>query len=84
MLILHLIFALTSIVVTGFALISPSIKKQYASYSLIAGTIATGTVLTISSHSHLLQACMSGLVYLAVVGGLSAAAYYRLVRVKNN
>jgi hypothetical protein len=63
----HVIIALTSMAYTTYTFFSPSKSKLYASYSLVALTLASGTYLVLSTHSRLLPACMSGLIYLAVV-----------------
>jgi len=67
LLVTHVLIALSSIVVTGLAYISPSQRKLYSSYSLVGLTLASGTILVITTHSPLLSSCMTGLAYLAVV-----------------
>ncbi|HZP55215.1 MAG TPA: hypothetical protein VFB03_00375 [Candidatus Saccharimonadales bacterium] len=76
---IHVSIALLSLVVTGFAYISPAKNKIYASYSLIAATLISGTVLAIVSHSHLLSVCTSGLLYLGIVGCGVFAAHRKMV-----
>lgn len=66
-LILHIIIALSSIVYTGYVLLKPTKRKINFSYSLVAATITTGTYLVILMPSHMVSACMSGLIYLAFV-----------------
>ena len=75
MLILHIIVALTSILVATALLFSPSKAKFFASYLTIFATLASGTIVVIQNGSHLLKACVSGLFYLAVVAVLVKAAY---------
>jgi len=67
LLIAHVIVALSSIVVTGLAYLRPSVAKLRSSYSLVGLTLASGTILVITTHSPLLSSCMTGLIYLAVV-----------------
>ncbi|MGB4758982.1 MAG: hypothetical protein WBP26_02905 [Candidatus Saccharimonadales bacterium] len=74
----HIAIALLGIVFATAAYIKPSKTKVTASYSLIGGTIASGTVLVIASHSAILKSCVSGLVYLAFVGALAILAQYKL------
>jgi hypothetical protein len=66
-LITHIIIALSSIALTTLAYATPSKNKLRASYGLAALTLGTGTWLVISMQSALLHACMTGLLYLAVV-----------------
>jgi hypothetical protein len=75
---LHVLIALSSIAFTTYLYFRPSKGKFYASYGLIAATLASGTYLVVSSHSPLLSSCVTGLFYLGIVGVGVTAAYYRL------
>jgi hypothetical protein len=77
-LLLHISIALTSIIVSGTAYFKPSRRLLRLTAALIAGTLASGTYLVLANTSHLASACVSGLLYLAVVGSLAAAARYKL------
>jgi hypothetical protein len=79
-LVFHILVALSSVGYTGYAFIAPSERKIRASYALIALTLASGTYLVVSTHAHMLEACMTGLIYLGVVLSGVAAAQYRLAR----
>jgi len=74
LLLVHIAIALSSIGLTGFTYLSPSKTKLKISYGMIGGTFITGTLLVILSPSHLVSACISGLLYLGLVsvGILSA------------
>lgn len=67
MLIFHILIALSSIFYTGFAYVFPSKKKINISYALILSTIATGTYLIVLNQSHMISACITGIIYLGVV-----------------
>ena len=67
-LLIHLLIAFSSLFVATLLYIHPTRARLQASYALIAGTLASGTYLIISAPSHLLEACVMGLAYLAVVG----------------
>ena len=72
-LLLHIIIALSSLVVTAVAFVTPKRSLLLASYVLVALTIMTGTYVTITSPGHMVQACVSGLLYTAVaLGGIGA------------
>lgn len=77
---IHVIIALTSIVIASFAFFKPTMKKLITSYGLILATIATGTYLLIAVPSHILQSCMMGLMYLMVVSAATVATHIRLHR----
>ena len=63
---MHVIIALTSIVLSTVSAFTPSRGRIISSYVLIALTLATGTYLVISMHTPMLRACATGLVYLAI------------------
>lgn len=79
-LIFHICIALMSMAYTTYLAFSPAKSKFAAAYCMVGLTVASGTYLVVSTHSPLLQSCMTGLMYLAVVGAGIAAAYYRLAR----
>lgn len=63
----HILIALISIIYTAFVYLNPSKSKLNLAYTLVVLTIVTGSYLTWSLHTHLVQACVTGLIYLAVV-----------------
>lgn len=75
---LHVIIALTSLAIAGFAFFKPTTKKLVTSYGFIGATVATGSYLIMTTPSHLLQSCMTGLVYLTVVTIATVYAHLRL------
>lgn len=83
MLLLHILIALTSIVVSGTALVRPSRGLLRATYVLVTATLASGTYLVALRPSHLPSACISGLLYLAAVGVTTVAARQKLTTQTN-
>ena len=79
-LLLHVAIALSSLAVTALAFVSPKQSLLNASYVLVVLTILTGTYIAVESPAHMVQACMSGLVYTAVVMGGIGAARRKLIR----
>lgn len=77
-LMLHIIIALTSLAYTSITYFMPSKNKLRTSWTLAVLTIASGTWLVISTHSALLQSCITGLVYLAVISAGIIAAQHKL------
>lgn len=78
LLIAHITIALSSMVLAGVSMFSPSRGKLSATYALIAGTLVSGTVLVVASSSNLMQSCMTGLAYLAAVGFAAALGHHKL------
>ncbi len=74
LLLIHISIALLSIVASGLTYARPSKRFFNASYLLVGGTLTTGTLLVLASPAHLGTACVSGLVYLALVGATIGAA----------
>lgn len=74
----HVIIAFSSIIYTTYLFVRPSKAKFYVSYGLISATLLSGTYLVWSTHTHMLQACVSGLAYLGLVLAGLVAARYRL------
>lgn len=71
---LHVAIALASLALTTFAYFQPSAPKLKIAYGLVGLTLASGTYLTITLHTHILRSCLTGLIYLGVViTGLVAA-----------
>ncbi|HTE21899.1 MAG TPA: hypothetical protein VK674_02555 [Candidatus Limnocylindria bacterium] len=76
----HVLTALASLVVAGVAFFSPSQAKLRLTYVLTAGMLASGVYLVVQNSSHLLKACVMGLVYLVVVSFEIAAARHKLAK----
>ena len=74
---LHVSSALASIVISSVLVLRPTKRLFNLSYILIGATLASGTYLVISLRVKLLQICLSGLLYLAVVSVLLAGARWR-------
>jgi hypothetical protein len=76
-LVLHIAIALASIIATTRAFFRPSKAQFYSSYGLIGATLASGTYLVVSTHSPMIQSCVTGLTYLLVVSvGIFAAHHH--------
>lgn len=67
MLPIHIAIALLSVIYTAYVYFSPTKAKLRGSYALAGLTLATGTWLVVSNPAHLVQACISGLVFLSVI-----------------
>lgn len=76
-LLFHVIIALSSIVVASYMFIRPSNRGFLTSYLLIGGTLASGTLLVITTPSEMLHICISGTAYLAVASILTIYAQKR-------
>lgn len=63
----HVLIALLSIGCATLGYIRPSNNILRASYALVAMTFTSGFILVWSAPAQMLQACVSGLVYVSVV-----------------
>lgn len=82
-LILHIVIALASIAYTTYLWASPSKAKFKASYVLVGLTLASGIALVVVSPAAMIQACMSGLLYTALVSAGIASAQGKFARSRN-
>ncbi len=78
----HITIAFSSLIFTGFLLVSPSKTKLNASYALVALTLISGFYLIFSQPADMTQTCISGLTYLALVGAGIIHAHRKLASVK--
>lgn len=81
--VLHVLIALTSVLAVSWAYIRPTSTSLRTTYCLTALTIASGTYLVAVMPSHMIQACTSGLLYLAVMSLGIVFARIKLVRLQN-
>lgn len=77
-LLLHILIAFSSLIVATALLLAPSQSRLYTSYALIVATIASGTLLVVLNPTHLIQACISGLLYATVVTYGTVVAHRKL------
>ncbi len=78
MLLIHIVIAISSVGFTGYVFLHPSKHKLLASYLWVAATIVTGSYLVIMKPSHLVSACLTGLVYLGFVMSGIIATHVKL------
>jgi hypothetical protein len=82
-LLLHIIIALSSVALTTITFIAPSRAKLRISYGLIGATLVSGAYLVLTSSAHMLQACVTGLLYVAFMTvGVIAARRKLVLRTK--
>lgn len=67
MLIAHIIIAVSSLLISSSLLFKQSTKIFNVTYLLVASTLASGLVIVVMSPKHIISACISGLIYLAVI-----------------
>jgi len=67
LLLLHIFTAFGSLGFATAAHLQPSPAKLQATYLLTGAMLASGTALTIKSPSHLVEACVMGLVLLGAI-----------------
>lgn len=77
MILLHVIIAISTVGLAGISLLKPTKLNLNLSYLFTAMTFATGTYLVIISPANLVTTCISGLVFLSVVGAVLYTARQR-------
>lgn len=77
LLITHIVIAIGGLILGALSLFTLSEKMIKGSYTLTAGTLATGAVLVMMT-GNVLKSCLSGLLYLSIILVLTAVAKYRL------
>lgn len=77
-LILHIAIALSSIILSTYAFFAPSKRLLGSSYGLVGLTFVSGFYLVYMVPSHVMEACTTGLVYLAIVSLALIAARQKL------
>ena len=75
---LHVIIALSSLVLATFSAVRPARRTLIINYTLIAATIASGTYLIVMMPAHMISSCEMGLTYLAFASALTVFAHVRL------
>jgi hypothetical protein len=82
---LHVLSAVIGLIVTSLAYFSPSKATLRAAYVLAGLTLATGSYLLWLSPAHLVQACITGLVYdtFVIFGIVSARRKLASVTINN-
>lgn len=82
MLLLHIVIALASVAAATLLIIAPSARKLSAHYALIAATLGTGTYLIFEHPSHMAEACVAGVLYIAFAGIMAIVARNKLAAQK--
>lgn len=74
----HILIALISIACTSYLFFRPNKQLFYLHFSLVALTLASGIYLIFQAHARMLEVCLMGIVYIAIVaiGSLLARAKY--------
>lgn len=81
--IFHIFVALAGVACSTLLFFVPSNFKLRLTYGLVALTLASGTYLVASKPAHIVQACMTGLLYLGFVSVGIAKARYTLASEKS-
>lgn len=62
---LHIVIAMLSVLFTTYLYLRPTRLKLRVSYGLVSATLVSGTYLVLSMQAHMLQACITGLLYVS-------------------
>lgn len=77
---IHVIIALASVMLSSVTFFKPSIKKLGVSYGLIVATVASGTYLLITTPGNILKSCLVGLAYVTAVTIITIATHIKVKR----
>jgi hypothetical protein len=81
-LLLHISIALATVIYATYLYARPVASRFPAAYGFIVATLASGTYLVVLSPAHLAQACVSGIVFVAVVMAVLLSARRKLAQVQ--
>lgn len=81
---LHVLIALSSIVVAAYVYMRPSQKSLLVSYGLMVATTGSGFYLVVNAPAHMIEACLMGVAYLAVVSVATVATRVKLAHREDN
>lgn len=77
---IHVIIAVSSLVAISVAFVRLSTTLLRVSYGLMTATLASGTYLVIVMPAHMVEACITGLVYTGLALGGIVAVRVKLAR----
>ena len=66
-LILHIILAVMSLILTGVLIFKPSKNKINGTFLLFLGTLVTGTYMIFTMKVNILVVCLEGLAFMGVI-----------------
>lgn len=78
MIMLHIVIAVTSLIVSVLGVMRPSRQSVRVSYGLIVATVASGVLLAVVDQAQLLHVCMSGFTYLLFASILTFIMRHRV------
>lgn len=67
LILIHVLSALSSVILTSYLIFRPNRRGLNASYGLVASTVTTGFMLIVFAGANILSTCISGLLYVAAV-----------------
>ena len=74
----HIIVALAGLGLGTYSYFKPSKAGLYATYMFGMGTLVSGSFLLVSQPSHIMSACLVGLIYFALLGVIVLGTRQRL------
>lgn len=80
--ILHILIALSSIILTSYVFLRPTRQALRLNYGLIGATLASGMYLVVSAPAHMLETCLMGITYLTIVSVGTAVARVKVAQIE--
>lgn len=78
MIILHVLLAVASLVLSSINFFNPGAKKSIGSYGLATATVASGILLIVVNHASIVRTCLTGVIFFAVVIAMNQVASRKL------
>lgn len=82
MIILHILIAITSIILTTLAFVRPTRRHLQLNYTFIGLTLGSGTYLILTAPAHMLEICTVGIVYLVASSAFTILAHIKLAKLQ--
>lgn len=83
LIIIHVVLALSSLLLASFNLLRPARNRMNVSYCLAVATLVSGGLLIIVNHASVLRTCMSGLLFFVAVTAMNLIAARSLAAEKS-
>lgn len=83
MLLTHITIAISGILFATWLLFSPSDFKFKANYLLLGATLVSGTYLVVERGTHIMESCITGLIYTGAISFALILAKRKFARAKD-
>ncbi len=78
LIIIHVVLALTSLILSMANYFKPSAGELKSSYTLAGTTLLSGVLLIVVNHASVLHTCITGIIFFCIVSFLNETARKKL------